>query len=285
MDLTLVIVNWNSGPALERLLESVSVILPEIRAAFVIDNASTDSSLEVGDSYLSRGVSVVRFKKNLGFAVAANRGIELSETELVLLLNPDIRVNANSVKKLYGEAKRRPEISILTCALVGTGRRTQEAFQIRSLPSVVSVISDALFLDEIASFFSGGRTGGSRKRKDLVEPDPRSVDQPAAAFWMLRKSVWRELGGFDESFYPAWYEDVDFCKRLKQKGGKILFFPGLTVEHEGGVSLQQLDYSQFLDIYYGNLIRYWKKHHGRTVPIIWLPVKLGVWIRKLLFRR
>ena len=112
----------------------------------------------------------------------------------------------------------------------------------------------------------------------------REVEQPAAAFWVLRRAAWVSIGGFDEQFHPAWYEDVDFCQRLRQAGWKMLFYPDCEVWHEGGVAARELGHRRFTDIYYGNLLKYLRKHHP-SYPFLWLPVHLGVWIRRWVIRR
>jgi GT2 family glycosyltransferase len=108
------------------------------------------------------------------------------------------------------------------------------------------------------------------------------VEQPAAAFWVLRKSVWDQLSGFDEDFRPAWFEDVDFCRRAVDRGFQLLWFPEWEAIHRGGISLDVMNYPRFVRIYYRNLLLYWRKHHYRSLPLIWLPVKLGVLARLML---
>jgi GT2 family glycosyltransferase len=85
-------------------------------------------------------------------------------------------------------------------------------------------------------------------------------DQPAAAALMVRRTAFDELRGFDEQFYPAWYEDVDFCRRLKTHGWTVHFMPEARFIHEGGYSAQALGASAFARAYYRNQLRYARKH-------------------------
>jgi GT2 family glycosyltransferase len=80
---------------------------------------------------------------------------------------------------------------------------------------------------------------------------------------MIRRDAYDEIGGFDEQFYPAWYEDVDFCRRLKARGWDIYFVPRAEFNHEGGYSADALGPETFVRSYYGNQLRYAKKHFGR----------------------
>jgi N-acetylglucosaminyl-diphospho-decaprenol L-rhamnosyltransferase len=97
----------------------------------------------------------------------------------------------------------------------------------------------------------------------LLESEPVRVDQPAAAALMIRRDAFEDAGGFDEQFYPAWYEDVDFCQRLKARGWDIYFAPRAEFLHEGGYSANAMGTESFLRSYYVNQVRYAQKHFGR----------------------
>lgn len=281
MDLAVVVVNWNSGPCLRSLLESLSPLQNELKATLVVDNASEDGSLLCARN--AAGIQIVRFERNEGFARAANEGIARAGVDFVLLVNPDVEVNAGSVRRLYSRILERPRAAIVCGPLVDRAGRSQN-FQLRPLPTLSNVLSDVLFLDEIAGWARRGRVKDARveacSNSSPGSPSGLEVEQPAAAFWLLRRQAWEEVGGFDSTFYPAWFEDVDFCKRLREKGWQILYFPHCPVFHQGGLALRRLGYRAFVGIYYGNLLKYMRKHHPRSYPLIWLPVRLGVWVRK-----
>ena len=104
----------------------------------------------------------------------------------------------------------------------------------------------------------------ARKRHPAQRGDPVAVDQPAAAALLIRRDAFEEVGGFDEQFYPAWYEDVDFCRRIKAQGWDIYFAPKAGFLHEGGYSAEALGPERFVKSYYSNQIRYAHKHFGRA---------------------
>jgi GT2 family glycosyltransferase len=279
--LSVVIVNWNSGSYLARLIDSLSPLSENLEEVIIVDNGSDDSSQE-GLSLDSK-LTVHRLGENLGFAGAANFGIAKVASDFVLLLNPDLVIVPDTLKELYELITRNSEAAIVCGALLGEKGESQEAFQIRSFPTALSVISDAIFLDELTELIGLGR-----KRRDEGPSrgdEPREVDQPAAAFWLLRKEAWTSVGGFDEDFHPAWFEDVDFCKRLRLHGWKVLYFPQPCAWHKGGASLERMSYRCFTKHYYKNQLVYWRKHHPMTFPLIWPPVKLGVLIRQLFIRK
>ena len=99
VELSAVIVNWNSGPYLGRLLDSLQPLAGELGAVLVLDNASRDSSPRAAQERPWAQLS--RFERNRGFAAAANAGIRDAPTEFILLLNPDIEVDPDSVRALY----------------------------------------------------------------------------------------------------------------------------------------------------------------------------------------
>ena len=286
MELSVVIVNWNSGPYLARLLTSLRPLKDELEEIWVVDNASSDSSLDGLED--TPGVRILSLPQNQGFAGGANEGISRTSSNLILLLNPDVEVVSDSVRQLYQEMNKRPEAAIVCGSLEDPQGRSQSAFQLRPLPSWKSVLSDALFVDEFKQWVESGFL----KRKSTAasvssSPGGRKLDseQPAAAAWLLRKEAWKEMGGFDTRFYPAWFEDVDYCKRLQDSRWQIFYFSHLPMIHRGGLALEKLSHSAFVEIFYRNLLRYLRKHHARLYPLLWLPVQSGMWIRRLLIRR
>jgi N-acetylglucosaminyl-diphospho-decaprenol L-rhamnosyltransferase len=112
---------------------------------------------------------------------------------------------------------------------------------------------------------------------DLDPLQPQKVEQPAGACFLFSRVDWERLGGFDEGFYPVWYEDVDFCQRLLGKGGSIWFAPSVRVLHHGGHSVQKIEFGCRQRVWYGSLLRYAAKHFDtisrRAVAV---AVMLGV---------
>ena len=94
--------------------------------------------------------------------------------------------------------------------------------------------------------------------QDLSQPC--NVEQPAGAYLMIRHAVWRELGGFDEAFYPLWFEDVDFCFRLCIKEYIVRFVPSAVAKHTGAHSIRKIPVEFRLFYWYGSLLRYAAKH-------------------------
>jgi GT2 family glycosyltransferase len=114
------------------------------------------------------------------------------------------------------------------------------------------------------------------------------VEQPAAAAWLVRRSVWNELGGLDESYAPAWWEDVDFCARLRETGRKggttgagFWVAPRARITHRGGSSLGQPRAPEFLVAYHRNLLRYAGRHHPGSLGLVGIGLRLSLGLRAL----
>lgn len=84
---------------------------------------------------------------------------------------------------------------------------------------------------------------------------------------MIRRATLESVGDFDEQFYPMGFEGTDWCKRLRAAGEKIYYTPEATFYPMGGLIRQTIEYPRHLEIFHRNMIRYFRKHHGRTVAL------------------
>jgi GT2 family glycosyltransferase len=126
------------------------------------------------------------------------------------------------------------------------------------------VAAEMLFIDELR---------GKHRSNASLPGNSMDVDQPAAACLMTTKAALESVGGFDEIFYPAWFEDVDLCFRIHKSGGRIQFQPQARFLHYGGYSLDRVSRQNFLKHFHTNQIRYFRKHRGRLVAL---------WVQKLI---
>jgi len=243
---TVAIVNWNSGHRLRACIESL-LATTTTAEILVIDNASTDASLESVQGFRNR-VHFVRNSVNRGFAAAVNQAFHSTSTSYVLVLNPDVRALPGTVSMLEDFLDGHPRAAAI-------GGNVGEKYWPRTFPTVAALVRENLGLTK--------KTRGQPPRPPQIF-DPMAVDQPAGAALMIRRDAYDEVGGFDEQFYPAWYEDVDFCERLKAAGWEIYFAPEAQFLHEGGYTAKTMGSQDFLMSYYGNQFRYARKHFGAT---------------------
>jgi GT2 family glycosyltransferase len=249
MTSSVAIINWNSGSRLRPCVESL-LLTTTTSEILVIDNASEDSSMESIEGFRNR-VHFVRNSTNRGFAAGVNQAFQSTSSSYVLILNPDVRAMPGAVELLEEFLKDHPRAG-------AAGGHVGDKYLPKAFPTAISLVRENL------------GTRGQTPRPHPMEPGdegsdplaPIPVEQPAAAALMIRRDAYDEIGGFDEQFYPAWYEDVDFCRRLKARGWDIYFVPRAEFNHEGGYSANALGPETFVRSYYGNQLRYAKKHFG-----------------------
>ena len=137
--------------------------------------------------------------------------------------------------------------------LRGVDGSDQREFQFRRLPTVAALIRELLFIDRLVP-----RNAATRRYRyrDLDLSAIVSVEQPAAAALLLQSRAMRREGPFDEAFTPAWFEDVDYCKRLRVAGFTLLAIPNSTGVHVGGASLESMPDREFARIWYRNMASY-----------------------------
>jgi len=255
-----VIVRWRGGAEIERCLDALGLQHGGHLARIVlVDSGSGDGGAErLASAYPD--VEVVALPENRSFAHAANSGVAAVGTDLVLLLNPDTEPAPDVIDRLVGALADRPRAAGVVPLLVNPDGSSQHRWQLRRLPTAARL---ALGLPGAPAFSTSPTS-------------PVEVAQPAAAAWLIRRDVWSALGGFDEHFAPAWWEDVDLCARLRMLLGDPLgpadrgfvVVPDAEVRHRGGSSLDELDRSAFLIAYASNLLRYAARHHAaRLAPI------------------
>lgn len=248
----IVIVTWNSketiGPCLEAAARQPAEVL-------VIDNASTDGTVSEVRRFPS--VRLVANTENRGFAGAVNQGVAALDSEVVLLLNPDA-VLLSPVEPLV-EACKDPAVAAAAGRLVDERGRLQQGFSVRRFPTPLTLIFEALGCNRV---WPGNPVNRRYRCLDLDLNRPADVEQPAAAFLMLRRDVWRQLGGLDERFHPLWFDEVDYLFRARARGYRVRYVPESVARHLGGGSVAGLSPVCRELYWYGSLLRYAAKHFG-----------------------
>ena len=247
-----VVVAYNSEREIGRCLDS----LPTGIETLVVDNASQDGTRREVASRPS--VKLIANPWNRGFAGGANQGIGALDCELVLLLNPDVEL-VSALDALSSEFDLA-DVAGAGGKLLASDGRSQAGFMVRRLPTPWTLVFETVGLNRLWP----GNPVNRRYRCFDLDPDVEAtVEQPAGAFLMIRRDVWRQLGGFDESFFPVWFEDVDFAKRVAMAGYRMRYSPETVAKHSGGHSVGQLPRST-RDLHWcGSLLEYTFKHFAR----------------------
>jgi Predicted glycosyltransferases len=247
----IVIVTYNSASVIGPCLDSC--LRQEGAEVLVIDNASTDSTLcEVARRPAARYIAN---STNVGFAAAVNQGFAAIDAEFILILNPDT-VLTTSLEPLVA-ACREPGIGAACGVLVNSSLEPQFGFAVRRFPDACTLAFEVLGWNRL---FPGNAVNRRYRCLDLDLRADMDVEQPAGACLMVRKDAWKAVGGLDESFYPVWFEDVDFCRRLHGHGYRIRLVSSVPVLHLGGHSVNKIAPRSRSACWYGSLLRYAAKH-------------------------
>lgn len=253
---TVAIVSWNTRDLLKSCLESLDRRLHEV---IVVDNDSNDGSAKmIAETFPD--VVLIRQAVNIGFGAAVNLASYRARGRSLLLLNSDARATPGAVERLADYLDAHPECGAAAGLLVDATGQPQRGFNVRRFPTFASFAVDFLLIDQV---WPSNPISRRYLAHDLDHQRVADIDQPAAAALMLRLEAFRRVGRMDERFYPAWFEDVDLCRRLRRGGWRIALEPAARFEHAGGTAMRALGLQAFTQAWYRNLLLYVRKHHGR----------------------
>jgi N-acetylglucosaminyl-diphospho-decaprenol L-rhamnosyltransferase len=273
---SLLIVSWNAAEWLRRCLTSLRGLPHEV---IVVDNGSTDGSPDLVAHQFPE-CHLIRETTNLGFAGGVNAAARRASGDFLLLLNSDVEATPGAVDRLAAFLDAHPDCAAVAGLLIDDAGRPQHGWNVRRLPTLLSLATNLLLVDRLWPM------NPVRRRALALDIDtsaPLRVEQPAAACLMLRRSVFEQIGGMDEVFYPAWFEDVDLCRRLHEKSAQVWLVPAALFRHRGGVARERLGTRGFAAAWYRNLERYVRKHHGsgalamiKALVVIGMILRMGV---------
>jgi|SRR5581483_9754308 len=255
VDLSILIVTWNSERWIDRCLRALPAACEGLAYEVVLyDNSSSDGTLRAARA-IAPG-TIIAGASNDGFAAAINRAALKARGPYLFFLNPDCELAPRSLKPLVEFLQRHPNAAAAAPLLEDEAGSSQREFQLRRFPTVGSFAAEVLAIEKLMP--SNPVTARYRYRDlDLTRPQP--VDQPAAAALLLRRDMFEEIGPLDERFWPAWFEDVDYCRRIAAIGKEIWVVPAAQARHVGGASLEHVPFARFVDLWYANMWRYARK--------------------------
>lgn len=285
LDLSIIIVNWNTRDILRDCLASVFEQGGEIDfEVIVIDNASTDGSVEMVKKDFPQ-VTLIENSQNRGFAAANNQGIDISIGRYVLLLNSDTVVLDNAIAKTVSFADSHSKAAIVGCRVLNPDQTLQPTCFM--FPSILNMLLSSTHLYKL---FPKSKFFGRERMTWWNRNDIREVDVVTGCFMLVRQDVIKKVGSMDEQFF-MYGEETDWCYRFKQAGWKILFTPFAEIIHLGGQSAEKKAVTMIVQIR-KSILQFMKKHHGPFVYrtaclliILFLAVRLPIWSVIALFQR
>ena len=258
MDLSIIIVSWNTKDLLKKCLESV---LAETKGldfeVFVVDNGSQDGSAKMGEKNFSQ-VKLIENRSNLGFAQANNQAIEKSRGKYILLLNPDTVILGNTLRKMIDFLESHPEVGILGPKILNPDGSLQPSC--RTFPTLAS---QALILLKLHNFLPGLPPIKKYYMLGWDHSETKEVDQVMGSCFMIKKKLIDEIGLLDESYW-IWFEEVDFCKRARLAGWKTYFLPDVSIIHHKAKAFEQLSPIKKQIRLNRSMLRYFKKFHSTS---------------------
>ncbi len=253
MDVSIVIVTHNSLSPVVDCLQSFEDHPPSVpHEIIVIDNASTDGTRETVAGRFDT-VRLVENGENVGYSRGVNQGIRLSAGRMILVLNPDIVVGEGSVDRLLAFMDRTPDVGIAGAKLVYPDGRLQ--YSCRSFYTLRALILRRTFLGKL---FPRARSLREHLLMDYDHETPRRVDWVLGACMMVRREAIEQVGRMDERFF-LYFEDIDWCYRMKQQGWKVYYVPDSVMIHRYERSSARSILRRPFLIHMLSLLRYYEK--------------------------
>jgi N-acetylglucosaminyl-diphospho-decaprenol L-rhamnosyltransferase len=269
----IVVVNFESGSLLARGVASLEGEGPA--ELVVVDNGSTDGSVrELRQRY--PGVAVVDPGRNLGYGAAANRGVAATGSELILVCNPDLSVKSGALPEMVKVLDSDP-----TVAVVGPLIRTPEGERYpsaRQFPSMIDAAGHAM----LGQFSAQNPFTRAYQHADLaLEIDTVTpVDWVSGACFLVRRTAFEQVGGFDEQYF-MYLEEVDLCWRLGKAGWKVVYAPAAVVTHQQGASTNRHPYRMILE-HHRSLLRFAGRSTSGWRRALLPLVVVGIGVRAVL---
>ena len=263
--------NHEAGEALAACVASLRA--EGVSEVTVVDNASSDGSVAALRA-ADETVHVVETGTNLGYGAGANRGIDFSGCELVLVSNPDVAVHRGALDALVAVLEADPALAIVGPRILEPdGTRYPSA---RRFPSLLDAAGHAVFADLVPTNpFTRRYHGG-----DLDADGATEVDWVSGACFLARRRALEELHGFDESYF-MYAEDVDLCWRARRAGWGVAYVPAASVTHLQGISTARQPY-RMLVAHHRSVLRFatrtergWRRL-ALPVTAVFLALRLAV---------
>lgn len=253
---TVIIVNWNGRQFLDRCLSSLLVQTVTPYEVILIDNASSDASVEIAQRYSF--VQVLEQDENLGFARGNNIAVKTTapESEWIVLLNPDAFPEPHWLEALLSAARDNSDFDVFGSKLVNA-----------TDPSLLDGVGDTYHISGLVW----------RERRKVSQRDwcfsIREIFSPCAAAALYRRQIVLDAGGFDEDYF-CYVEDVDLGFRLRLAGYKAMYVRDAVVHHMGSATTggQHSDFS----VYHGHRNLVWTFVKDMPGEVFWLLLPLHV---------
>ena len=276
--MAVVIVNYQSYDELHGCLASVERGCGGA-SVVVVDHSSRPEAADLLSEQFP-SVQLRRVASNDGFAAGVNNGARATSSPFILLLNPDCVVEPEACCRLADWLESHPDVAVAGPRIRNADGTVQPSA--RRFPDFTTAIAGR------SSWLTRVLPGNPISRRnlparDLSDATPREVDWVSGACMCVRRDAFEAVGGLDEGFFLYW-EDADFCRRLKHAGWRTMFVPTAGVTHVGGRSSRHAQDAS-LEAFHDSAFRLFRKHAGSAAQLLAPLVYAGLRMRLAFMKR
>lgn len=254
-DLSIIIVSWNVRDLLRECLRSVKAGQGELNLeVIVVDSASIDSSAQMVQQEFP-WVDCVTCTENVGFPKGNNIGLARAHGRNLLLLNPDTKIHGDALTLMVNYLDTHPDVGLIGPQLLNPDGTVQSSR--RRFPTLATAFFESTWLEG----FAPNSLLLKYYALDLPDSETAEVDWVTGACMMTRRNVTARVGGMDEAYF-MYSEELDWCRRIKEDGWRIVYLPAAKVTHHVGKSSEQAVTQRHINFNRAKL-RYFRKYHGR----------------------
>jgi GT2 family glycosyltransferase len=273
-DLSVIIVSYDSGEDLPKCLEALENVRDELRLEIiVVDNQSSDGSAEAVQA-THPDVLFIRADRNLGFAAGCNLGLGIAQGRHAMLLNPDTEVLPGALKRLVEALDTHPSWGMVGPSLMDSSGHQYRAA--RRFPTPYYLFCEST---RLAFFFPRSRLFGAYFYGDRTIESLDQVDQLEGSALVISGSAREAVGNLDSRFF-LYFEEVDWCRRVKEAGYEIHVVHDAVICHHRSSSVSQ----HFLEArvaHAESAMKYFSKYHGEAgLRPLRRWIRLGLWVRE-----
>jgi N-acetylglucosaminyl-diphospho-decaprenol L-rhamnosyltransferase len=274
-EVSVAIVHYQTPELLERCLRALRASNEADRLeVFVVDNASSRFDADACRRVIP-GVQVIENTSNLGFAVASNQALRLATGRYLLLLNPDARVDPETISVMRDYMDAHPDVGCATCRVELPDGSLDLACR-RLFPTPERSLYRMTMLSKA---FPRSRRFGQYNLTYLDEWMETEIDQPCGAFMMVRSEIRDSVGLLDERYF-MYGEDSDWAYRMKRSGWRIMYVPSTTVHHDKRAASRKYR-SRTIGYFYDAMLLFYDTHYRPIYPRwVTAAVHVGVRIRR-----
>ena len=274
MDLSVVIVSWKVKNKLKENLNALFNSQGDFKfEVFVVDNNSDDGSAEMIKNEFPL-VMLIANSDNRGFAAANNQALELASGDYILLLNPDMQVNVDTLAQALTWVKKNPQATVTGCKLVNS--QGEIVKQVRRFPKLSDQLAVTLKLPHL---FPGIINKYLCSNFDYEKS--AKVDSIRGAFFLINRENYKKISGqetplLDERYF-IWFEEVDFCREVYKLGGEVWYTPVASCLDYVGQSFKQVDRGKTQEYFSDSMLKYFQKweteQEFKILKFVWKIVR------------